>query len=83
MLLGMKSQIEAMRGLCYEVAADLDRANKIEDKDEREKAQSMLELMIPVAKVSKLKGRSIKVIGSSFIISIAIKTPTRKTLFFR
>jgi alkylation response protein AidB-like acyl-CoA dehydrogenase len=50
MLLGMKSQIEAMRGLCYEVAADLDRANKIEDKDEREKAQAMLELMIPVVK---------------------------------
>jgi len=46
----MKSQIEAMRGLCYEVAADLDRANKIEDKDEREKAQAMLELMIPVVK---------------------------------
>ncbi len=50
MLLGMKSQIEAMRGLCYEVAADLDRTNKIEDKDEREKAQAMLELMIPVVK---------------------------------
>ena len=50
MLLGMKSQIEAMRGLCYEVAADLDRANKIEGKDEREKAQAMLELMIPVVK---------------------------------
>lgn len=50
MLLGMKSQIEAMRGLCYEVAADLDRANKIENKDEREKAQAMLELMIPVVK---------------------------------
>ena len=50
MLLGMKSQIEAMRGLCYEVAADLDRANKIEDKEEREKAQAMLELMIPVVK---------------------------------
>tara|TARA_A100000164_G_scaffold80855_1_gene68506 strand:- start:337 stop:2094 length:1758 start_codon:yes stop_codon:yes gene_type:complete len=50
MLLGMKSQIEAMRGLCYEVAADLDRASKIEDKDEREKAQAMLELMIPVVK---------------------------------
>ena len=50
MLLGMKSQIEAMRGLCYEVAADLDRASKIEDKNEREKAQAMLELMIPVVK---------------------------------
>ena len=50
MLLGMKSQIEAMRGLCYEVAADLDRASKIEDKDERENAQAMLELMIPVVK---------------------------------
>jgi alkylation response protein AidB-like acyl-CoA dehydrogenase len=50
MLLDMKSQIEAMRGLCYEVAADLDRANKIEDNQEREKAQAMLDLMIPVVK---------------------------------
>ena len=50
MLLSMRSQIEAMRGLCYEVAADLDRANKLEDSEEREKAQSLLDLMIPVVK---------------------------------
>ena len=31
-----------------------------------------------VAKVSKLKGLIIKVIGSSFIISIAIKIPINK-----
>jgi alkylation response protein AidB-like acyl-CoA dehydrogenase len=50
MLLSMKSQIEAMRGLCYEVAADLDRANRLEDDAERDAAQSMLDLMIPVVK---------------------------------
>ena len=50
MLLDMKSQIEAMRGLCYEVAADLDRANRIEEEEEREKAKAMLDLMIPVVK---------------------------------
>ena len=50
MLLSMRSQIEAMRGLCYEVAADLDRASKLEDREERERAQSLLDLMIPVVK---------------------------------
>lgn len=50
MLMSMKSQIEAMRGLCYEVAADLDRANRLEDPAERAAAQSMLDLMIPVVK---------------------------------
>ncbi|MDG2285060.1 MAG: acyl-CoA dehydrogenase, partial [Alphaproteobacteria bacterium] len=50
MLLSMKSQVEAMRGLCYEVAADLDRANRLEGDAERAAAQSMLELMIPVVK---------------------------------
>jgi energy-converting hydrogenase Eha subunit B len=39
-----------MRGLCYEVAADLDRANRLEDPAERAAAQSMLDLMIPVVK---------------------------------
>ena len=39
-----------MRGLCYEVAADLDRASKLEDREERERAQSLLDLMIPVVK---------------------------------
>ena len=50
MLLGMKSLIEAMRGLCYGVAADLDRANRLEDAAERASAQAMLDLMIPVVK---------------------------------
>tara|TARA_B100001123_G_C15251223_1_gene1002861 strand:+ start:57 stop:1049 length:993 start_codon:yes stop_codon:yes gene_type:complete len=50
MLLSMRSQIEAMRGLCYEVAADLDRANKLEDVSEKKNAQSLLDLMIPVVK---------------------------------
>ena len=50
MLLSMKSQIEAMRGLCYEVSADLDRANRIEDDEARADAQSMLDLMIPIVK---------------------------------
>ena len=36
-----------------------------------------------VAKVSKLKGLIISVIGSSFIISIAIKIPIKKIEFFR
>jgi alkylation response protein AidB-like acyl-CoA dehydrogenase len=50
MLLSMKSQVEAMRGLCYEVSADLDRANRLQDPEERAAAQSMLDLMIPVVK---------------------------------
>jgi 3-(methylthio)propanoyl-CoA dehydrogenase len=50
MLLSMKSQVEAMRGLCYEAAADMDRANRLEDDAERAMAQSMLDLMIPVVK---------------------------------
>ena len=36
-----------------------------------------------VANVSKLNGLSIKVIGSSFIISIPINILINKTLFFR
>jgi 3-(methylthio)propanoyl-CoA dehydrogenase len=50
MLLSMKSQVEAMRGLCYEASADLDRANRLVDDAERAAAQSMLDLMIPVVK---------------------------------
>ena len=36
-----------------------------------------------VAKVSKLNGRRIKVIGNSLIISIAIKILIKNTLFLR
>ena len=50
MLLDMKSQIEAMRGLCYEVSAELDRAVRIEDPQERARSQEMVDLMIPVVK---------------------------------
>ncbi len=49
-LLDMKCRIEAMRGLCYEVAADTDRAARLEDPAARAEAQAMLDLMIPVAK---------------------------------
>ena len=49
-LLDMKCRIEAMRGLCYEVAADTDRAARLEDPSARAEAQAMLDLMIPVAK---------------------------------
>ena len=50
MLLDMKSQIEAMRGLCYEVSAELDRAVRLEDPQERARSQEMVDLMIPVVK---------------------------------
>ena len=50
MLLSMKARIEAMRGLCYWVAAELDRANRIEDQTDRAAAQAMVDLMIPVVK---------------------------------
>ncbi len=50
MLLDMKSQIEAMRGLCYEVSAELDRAIRLEEPVERARSQEMVDLMIPVVK---------------------------------
>ncbi len=50
MLLSMKSQIEAMRGLCYSVAADMDKANRMPNDAEKYRAQAMLDLMIPVVK---------------------------------
>ena len=50
MLLGMKSQIEGMRGLCYYTAAEIDRANREEDPDKRARAQRRVDLMIPVVK---------------------------------
>ena len=50
MLLDMKSQIEAMRGLCYEVSAELDRAVRLDDPEERARSQELVDLMIPVVK---------------------------------
>ena len=46
MLMTMKAQIEAMRALCYWVAADLDRAQRTGDAE----AQARVDLMIPVVK---------------------------------
>ncbi|WP_339850679.1 acyl-CoA dehydrogenase [uncultured Nisaea sp.] len=50
MLLGMKSQIEGMRGLCYYTAAEIDRANREEALEKRARAQRRVDLMIPVVK---------------------------------
>ncbi len=46
MLMTMKAQIEAMRALCYWVAAGLDRAQRTGDAG----AQARVDLMIPVVK---------------------------------
>ena len=46
MLLTMKAQVEAMRALCYWVAANLDRARRAGDAD----AQARVDLLIPVVK---------------------------------
>jgi alkylation response protein AidB-like acyl-CoA dehydrogenase len=50
MLMLMKSQTEAMRALAYVVAAALDFSKKVSDKQERQKHQAFVDLMIPVVK---------------------------------
>jgi 3-(methylsulfanyl)propanoyl-CoA dehydrogenase len=50
MLLGMRSQIEGMRGLCYYTAAQIDRANREEDPETKARAQRRVDLLIPVVK---------------------------------
>jgi alkylation response protein AidB-like acyl-CoA dehydrogenase len=50
MLLWMKSQIEAMRGLAYVTAASLDFANKHPDERVRKEHKAFVDLMIPVVK---------------------------------
>jgi 3-(methylthio)propanoyl-CoA dehydrogenase len=50
MLMLMKSQTEAMRALAYVVAAALDFSKKVSDKEERQKHQAFVDLMIPVVK---------------------------------
>ena len=50
MLLTMKAQIEAMRGLVYDVAAAIDVADRHPDAAERNRAQARVDLLIPVAK---------------------------------
>lgn len=50
MLLGMKSQIEGMRGLCYYTASEIDRANREEEPETKARAQRRVDLLIPVVK---------------------------------
>jgi hypothetical protein len=50
MLLTMKATTEAMRALAYWTSALLDRARKHPDEAERRRAQSMVDLLIPVVK---------------------------------
>ncbi|HEX9645950.1 MAG TPA: acyl-CoA dehydrogenase [Alphaproteobacteria bacterium] len=50
MLMDMRSQTEAMRLLCYSVAAALDRAKREPDEAARARAQGYADLMTPVAK---------------------------------
>ena len=50
MLMLMKSQTEAMRALAYVVAGAMDFAHKIQNKEERQRHQAFIDLMIPVVK---------------------------------
>ncbi|MDO8933913.1 MAG: acyl-CoA dehydrogenase [Rhodocyclaceae bacterium] len=50
MLMTMKAQIEAMRGLAYSVAAAHDAAFRHPDESERKRNQAFVDLMIPVVK---------------------------------
>jgi 3-(methylthio)propanoyl-CoA dehydrogenase len=50
MLMLMRSQIEAMRGLAYMVAAAHDAATRHPDAAERQRNQAFVDLMIPVVK---------------------------------
>jgi len=50
MLLSMKAQIEAMRGVAYVCAANADRAARAADEDGRRAAQARVELLTPIVK---------------------------------
>ena len=50
MLMSMKSQTEAMRGLAYVVAAAVDKSMRHPDKEERARNQAFVDLMIPIVK---------------------------------
>src|SRR5262249_38658612 len=50
MLMYMKAMTEAMRALAYVVAAGLDRAHRHPEKEERQRSQAFVDLMIPVVK---------------------------------
>jgi 3-(methylsulfanyl)propanoyl-CoA dehydrogenase len=50
MLMSMKAQTEAMRGLAYYAAANLDKSIRHPDKAQRARAQAYTDLLIPVVK---------------------------------
>ena len=50
MLLDMRSLTEAMRGICLMNAVAMDRASALSDEDERQKAEDLNELLIPITK---------------------------------
>lgn len=50
MLMSMKARVEAMRALAYVTAAQLDRAMRHADEQQRAQAQAFVDLMIPVIK---------------------------------
>jgi alkylation response protein AidB-like acyl-CoA dehydrogenase len=50
MLMTMRSQIEAMRGLAYTVAAAQDTAERHSDENERKRKQAFVDLMTPIVK---------------------------------
>ncbi len=50
MLMTMKTHVEAMRGLAYEVAAGIDKAARHTDESVRRENQAFVDLMIPVIK---------------------------------
>ena len=50
MLMDMKARIEAMRALAYYTAGQMDRAHGDADPEQRQAAQSVVDLLIPVVK---------------------------------
>ncbi|MEZ5374407.1 MAG: acyl-CoA dehydrogenase [Microthrixaceae bacterium] len=50
MLLDMRSLTEAMRGICLMNAVAMDRSKSLADEDERQKAEELNELLIPITK---------------------------------
>ena len=50
MLMSMKTHVEAMRGLAYEVAAGIDMATRHSDETVRRQNQAFVDLMIPIVK---------------------------------
>ena len=50
LLMAQRARIEAMRLLCYQTAGDMDRARRAPDPDTRARAQTRVDLLIPVVK---------------------------------